>query len=265
MSSSVSTGRSLQTVMELIAQLEEAYAQLPGWARTPQMQRRWIIACLRVIEGSLERKAFDVGYNGRRLRFYHVLIQQLMQVENGGSLPSLFVRTNDELRIRQDDRSRNTLQARAAAVLDCAQGHCRLPRQKSGSKGKWAAKVARAVTEAGLGGGKARPASGKRKADVSPSTVIKWLARCRAGTHPAANFYRVRKHIIESADCWGSDAAGRERLLNEEIIALGDTIFMVFGPDDKRAIQSKSRVSIDRFCLLALGGGSTTKHWEILE
>lgn len=226
-----------------VVELERAYFQLPGWARTPAMRRDWFIECLREIQWACECHAY------KRVSAGHATFSDLLPVSFCGELIDEVCRRAPEGTLSRT-RDRLYAQARAAAILDLATTW-------GGREIRWAEKIAAVLSAAGLGGGKNRGTSktrtgGKRNNEIDASTVKKWLARCRAGSHGDVGTYLFAQSMIAHTFRL-IEPADRAQVLLNELAMMGAHVALRFGAEESRQVDTESRKHIDQFCQAVFG------------
>lgn len=171
------TTHDIHTVLSAIHRLEVEYQKLPSSIRTPQFRRALAIEVLEAIQHVLQcSSTISTVIND--------LVVALLET-NEGARAELFKMADDDQGARsRADRSRNSTQAIAAAILEYA--------VECGEQEKlWAEKIVAVLDVSGFNSLR----RGERK-PFSPTSLINWRRNCAEERHPCSDRYR---RILE--DC----------------------------------------------------------------
>jgi hypothetical protein len=232
-----------------------------------------MIACLRKVERVCEQAQGEgFGYLGidvdaddrarelarQRPRFYRELMKALWEVDDGGR-PALFMtprqverisQPNQVAPVSQRDRGLKWAQARAAAILKVAKDH---GFYAMSSQGKWADRIAAALSEAGMPGGKTNKRRGKNTTELKGNSVETWLSACEAHKHSHADRYDRFVKQIQTDSFLAVDPHERARILLDEINKLGDMVALRYGHRLGRPTDAENRKDFAHFYGMATG------------
>jgi hypothetical protein len=250
-----------------IGDLEEAYAKLPRWARTPAIVQRFVLRCVHEIEAAFAKSRMrEAARHNKRPReiprFTQLLIRAFARLE-ANSRPPLFAMPSevDDLRAWQKDGLIRSAQGHAAAILERAVEDC------GEKQSDWAERIAKTLYESGLACGKTsriKRARGKPAQQFSTSAVIGWRRGCRNGTHHASVDYQRAISRMRTRDARVSNPKRRVANLRADLALLAARVRSYFGPSTNRSENQEAERWLRTFCHRMYGENLSRNDLQIL-
>lgn len=165
------TTHDIHAVLSAIHRLELEYEKLPSSKRTPQFRRALAVEVLGSFQHVLQcSSTISIVVND--------LIVALLETNEGARAELFKIADDDQDARSRADRSRNTTQAMAAAVLEYA--------VECGEQEKiWAEKIVNVLGISGF-----QSIRRGEKNSFSPTSLIYWRRNCAEGRHSCSDLYR---------------------------------------------------------------------------